>query len=320
MSVWVCACGWRWECGWVRKKWDPCVGSSAQTASWASAKPRAGRAQPGLQLRGRAAVVASSVAPCPWCEWPLPMPVLSAPPSPLRRCPQPLAGWRAGCAGHVGHPAAAPRQQDHGLHAGLPSGKASHPRFAGLEGCPCCLSLWLAGHWRAQASCCTPCRPRGPAATAPAAALLRPRPPPEPCLLAIPAPGSNQPQPCPASHSAPEQVFTSAGAREFNAGVPDCWSIINGTDPVAWIPKVRAAPGWLRRTRFFVLRVAHFSVKQPLLCSLLTRWGTDPTGPNSSPTSSRPLPALLAAVGLQAGGPAREPGCRRQPGAAAHLL
>ncbi|KAI7842946.1 hypothetical protein COHA_003453 [Chlorella ohadii] len=33
------------------------------------------------------------------------------------------------------------------------------------------------------------------------------------------------------------RVFNSAGAKEFNAGVPDCWSIINGTDPVAWIPK-----------------------------------------------------------------------------------
>lgn len=38
------------------------------------------------------------------------------------------------------------------------------------------------------------------------------------------------------------QVFNSAGAKEFNAGVPDCWAIINGTDPVAWIPKVRLAP------------------------------------------------------------------------------
>ena len=155
--------------------------------------------------------------------------------------------------------------------------------------------------------------------------------------------GRNAALPPPLHSLPPEQVFTSAGAREFNAGVPDCWSLINGTDPVAWIPKVGAGVSWQRLAGCGRRWLAGGCVRRAFrtsgaVASSLTagefvesgaavmrcrRGPPPPRPPSLHPLTVPPLPSPprpLGAVGLQAGGPAREPGCGWQPGAAAHLL
>ncbi|PRW44314.1 alpha beta-hydrolase isoform B [Chlorella sorokiniana] len=64
------------------------------------------------------------------------------------------------------------------------------------------------------------------------------------------------------------RVFDMAGAREFNAAVPDCWTAINAMDPVPWVPKwgfkrvgkrvtIDAAGNLVLRPSYFDLSVYH---------------------------------------------------------------
>lgn len=60
-------------------------------------------------------------------------------PAPPPHC-RSLSGRRAGSACHLSHPAAAPRQRNHGLHAGLPPGGCWYLSVAAVGwGCVGCL-------------------------------------------------------------------------------------------------------------------------------------------------------------------------------------